>query len=720
MPDLLDQLQRTLTGRYHFEREVGRGGMATVYLAQDLKHRRPVAVKVLHPQLAANVGSERFLREIEIAAGLNHPHILTLIDSGSANGLLYYVMPFVEGESLRGRMTREGRLPVGEAVGLTRRVAGALAYAHARGVVHRDVKPENVMLHEGEAMVTDFGIAKALSEGSESLTQTGMSLGTPAYMSPEQASGDHVIDGRSDIYSLGCMLYEMLTGEPPFTGPTVQAVIVKRFTENPRPIRGLRPDVPEEVEAALLRALARAPGERFAAAAQFAQALSVEGTRTPPEGAPTIVTASHQVARSIAVLPFADMSPQKDQEYLTDGLAEEIINALSKIQALHVASRISSFAFKGKTEELEEVGRKLKVSTVLAGSLRKAGSRLRISAQLVDVSNGYQLWSDRYDRDMEDVFAVQDEIAESIVKALRVVMKKEERPIEAPRRENVRAYEYYLRGRQLFHLSRHQSFEFAQRMFERAIEIDPGYAKAYAGLADTCSFLFMEFDPSDANRDRADIASRKALELDPGLAEAHASRGLALLVGRAYEDASQAFEEALRLDPTLFEAPYFYARSHFQRGNLEEAAKWFERAHETRPEDYQSVILLGSVYSALGHRADAEAAFRRGLAVAEQRLELYPDDARAWYLGAGALIHLGQADRGREWLSRALELDPGDAILLYNVACTYTQLGDVDTAIDCLERAVESFINWDWLEHDSDLDPLRQHPRFQDLLARRR
>jgi TolB-like protein/Flp pilus assembly protein TadD len=432
------------------------------------------------------------------------------------------------------------------------------------------------------------------------------------------------------------------------------------------------------------------------------------------------VTASQQSARSIAVLPFADMSPQKDQEYLTDGLAEEIINALSKVQALQVASRISSFAFKGKTEELQEVGRKLKVSTVLAGSLRKAGNRLRIAAQLVNVNSGYQLWSERYDRDMEDVFAVQDEIAENIVKALRVVMTDEDRPVEAPRRENVKAYEYYLRGRQLFHQLRRPSFEFAQRMFERAIEIDPGYAKAYAGLADTCSFLFMEFDPRDANRERADSVSRKALELDPGLAEAHASRGLALLIAREYEGAGRELEEAIRLDPTLFEAPYFYARSYFQQGRLEEAAKWFERAHEVRPEDYQSLILVASVYRGLGRTADADSAFRRGLAVAEQRLELYPDDARAWYLGAGSLIEMGETGRAREWLARALDLDPGDAMVLYNVACGYSMLGELDEAIDCLERAVESFVNWDWLEHDSDLNPLRSHPRFQRLLAQRR
>jgi serine/threonine protein kinase len=308
-----NRLHEALADRYRIDREIGRGGMATVYLAHDLKHRRPVAIKILHPHLAANVGPERFQREVEIAARLSHPHILTLIDSGESDGFLYYVMPYVQGESLRGRIERERRLTVDEALRIARDIASALGYAHGLGVVHRDVKPENVMLHEGEAMVADFGIAKALSAADgENLTLTGTSVGTPAYMSPEQASGDQELDGRSDLYSLGCVLYEMLAGEPPFTGPNAQAIIVKRFTEQAPSIRTARPDASEAVERILARALARSPGGRYATAIQFAQELAAQrGVSTPPGAFPTVVTASHQLARSIAVLPFADMSPQK-------------------------------------------------------------------------------------------------------------------------------------------------------------------------------------------------------------------------------------------------------------------------------------------------------------------------------------------------------------------------------------------------------------------------
>ena len=719
MPDVLEGLQGALTGRYRFEREVGRGGMATVFLAQDLKHRRPVAVKVLHPHLAANVGADRFLREIEIAAALNHPHILTLIDSGSADGLLYYVMPFVEGESLRGRLARAGRLPVGEAVELTRKVAGALAYAHSRGVVHRDVKPENVMMHEGEAMVTDFGIAKALS-GSETLTQTGMSLGTPAYMSPEQASGEHEIDGRSDIYSLGCMLYEMLAGEPPFTGPTIQAIIVRRFTESVRPVRTLRPEVPEEVDRALLRALARDPGERFAVAGEFAQALATAVARITPAGAPTMVTAQHRAIRSIAVLPFADMSPSKDQDYFCEGIAEEIINALTKIDALQVASRSSAFAFKGKNQDIRQVGEQLNVATVMEGSVRKAGNRIRITAQLIKITDGYHLWSERYDRDLEDVFAVQDEIAANIVKALRVVLTDDEkRAIERPRAGNVEAYEYYLRGRQFFHQFREKALQFARRMFSRAIELDPDYALAYAGIADCSSQLYKYWDASAANLEQAGSASRRALVLAPDLAEAHAARGFALTLGGSHEQANREFETALQLNPKLYEAYLYYGNSRFAEGKSQEAAELYVQASEVRPEDYQAIALAGLSYAALGNEAAARDAFEKAIIRALRQIELYPDDARALYLGAISLCRLGRIQEGLDWGNQALALDPEDSGVLYNIACLYSVAGRTEQALDLLERAVQNgFGHREWIEHDPDFVTLRDQPRFRALIDR--
>jgi len=420
------------------------------------------------------------------------------------------------------------------------------------------------------------------------------------------------------------------------------------------------------------------------------------------------------------VLPFVNMSAEAENEYFTDGIAEEIINALTKIRALRVVARTSSFAFKGKNEDIGEIGKRLKVATVLEGSVRKAGKRLRIMAQLINVEDGFHLWSERYDRELEDVFAIQDEIAQNIVRALRVVLSDEEkRAIEKVPTADVQAYDYYLRGRQFFHQFRHTGIQYARRMFERAIEIDPRYALAHAGVADCCSFLYMYWDASKANLEQADAASRKAFELDPELAEAHAARGLAVSLSKRYDEAQREFETAIRLNPNLFEALYFYGRTCFQQGKLVEAVQHFVQASRVRPEDYQSALLISLPLKGLGRQAEAQAALRHGLQVVERHLELNPDDARALYMGAIAMIQLGQGERGLEWASRALAMDPEDSGVLYNVACAYALQGQTEQAIGVLEKAIENgFGHKEWLEHDSDLTSLRGEPRFQALIAR--
>ena len=718
MTDFLTRLQESIADRYTVEREVGRGGMATVYLAQDVRHHRPVAVKVLHPHLAMSLGPERFLREIQIAARLQHPHIVPLYDSGQAGDFLYYVMPYITGESLRQRLQREHRLPLDEAVHLARSVASALDYAHRNQIVHRDIKPENVLLHDGEAMVTDFGIAKAVSEAaSTNLTQTGTSIGTPSYMSPEQAAGEADLDGRSDIYSLGAMLYEMVGGATPFTGATMQAIIAKLFTEPVPSLYQQREDTPEWLETAVLKALAKQPADRYPSAAQFSQALAPPAVGSTPPGMPAVVSA----AKSIAVLPFVNMSADAENEYFTDGIAEDIINALTKINALRVTSRTSSFAFKGKSEDISEIGRKLRVGTVLEGSVRKAGNRLRVTAQLVNVADGSNLWSERYDRQLEDVFAIQDEIAGNIVRALRVVLSPEEkRAIEkAAPTENVQAYEYYLRGRQFFHQWSRTGIQYARRMFERAIEIDPNYATAFAGVADCCSFLYMYWDGSKANLEGANTASARALEVDPELAEAHAARGFALSLKRDYHGARREFERAIGLNPKLYEVYYFFARSCMQEGNVEEAARHFAQAAQVRAEDYQALLLMVGPLRRLGRTDDIKATLQLGMQRLHKHLEFNPDDSRALYLGAGALMQQGERDKAVEWASRALKANESDSMVLYNVACVYA-LGDMtDEALACLESAIQNgFGHREWLDNDSDLDSLRAGTRFQALLQK--
>jgi serine/threonine protein kinase/Tfp pilus assembly protein PilF len=716
-PIPIDRLRGTLAGSYTIDRELGRGGMATVYLAQDTKHERLVALKVLHPDLAASLGPDRFLREIKLAARLNHPHILPLHDSGDAGGFLYYVMPYVEGESLRERLDREQHLGVDEAVHHGRAIASALDYAHRQGIVHRDIKPENVMLYEGEAMVMDFGIAKALSAaGSETLTQTGMMIGTPAYVSPEQAAGETNLDGKSDQYSLACVVYEMLTGERPFSGGTPQATMAKRFSELPKAVRQIRSTVPESVEKAITRAMSIEASGRYATAAQFGQALA-SGTLITPTDTASLPQATMSAAKSVAVLPFANLSADPENEYFTDGMADEIISALTKIQSLRVTSRTSSFVFKGKSEDIGEIGRKLKVSTVLEGSVRKMGNRLRITAQLVNVADSSNLWSEKYDREIEDIFAIQDDISQAIVKALRVILTEgEKKQIEKSRTENVQAYDYYLRGRQYVNQLRRKSLEYARQMFNKAIEIDRDYARAYAGVADSCSMLYTYFDARDFNLRQADIASHKALELEPELAEAHVARGLAVSLSKRFEEAEQEFETAMQLDPKLFEAPYWYGRALQSAGRFQEAVKMFERASALRPEDYQAPGFAAQAYGSLGLVAERDAGLRRALKLMEDRLELNPDDARAANLAAAFLARLGDLTKAVEYADRSLAIDPEDPMLLYNVACTYVALGRQEDALNCLERAVDKgFGHKEWIDHDPDLDPLRENMRFQAL-----
>ena len=714
----LERIRNAFSDTYTIDRELGRGGMATVYLAQDAKHERLVALKVLHPDLAASLGPDRFLREIKLAARLNHPHILPLHDSGAASGFLYYVMPYVEGESLRERLDRDHQLPIDEAVHHTRAIASALDYAHRQGIVHRDIKPENVMLYEGEAMVMDFGIAKAVSSaGSDTITQTGMMIGTPAYVSPEQAAGEPNLDGRSDQYSLGCVLYEMLSGERPFTGATPQAVMTKRFTESVKPVRTIRSTVPEPVEKALSRAMSVDAGARYKTAAQFAQALA-SGSVTTPTDTTTMPQQAISSAKSVAVLPFANMSNDAENEYFADGMAEEIINALSKIQSLRVASRTVSFALKGKNEDLAEVGRKLHVSTVLDGSVRRMGNRLRITAQLVNVADGYQLWSERYDREMEDVFAIQDDISQSIVKALRVILTEgEKKQIEKARAVNVQAYDYYLRGRQYFHQLRRKSLEYAKQMFQKAIDIDPDYARAHAGVADCYSLLYTYFDAREFNLRQADIASNKALDLEPDLAEAHVARGLAVSLSKHFEEAEREFDTAMRLDPKLFEAAYWFARSRLSQGMYEEAVKLLERAAALRPEDYQTAGFLGQALTALGKHDEAAASYRRQVKLIDVHLELNPDDPRACILGAVANAIIQDKERAVQFAKQAMQVDPDDPMLLYNVACTYAQLALPQESLDALERSVEK--GWgdkNWIEHDSDLNSIRDTPRYKAIV----
>jgi len=440
----------------------------------------------------------------------------------------------------------------------------------------------------------------------------------------------------------------------------------------------------------------------------------------PSEQTSGAASAHPQEKPSIAVLPFINMSGDPEQEYFSDGITEDIITDLSKVSGLFVVARNTAFTYKGKSVEVQEVAKRLGVNFILEGSVRKAGSRVRVTGQLIDGKTGGHMWADRYDRDLTDIFAIQDEITHAIVEQLKVkLLPQEKKNIAQTPTDNVEAYTYYLRGRQFIERRSKAYYQLARQMFAKAVELDPLYARAYAGMADCDSFLFLHYHVDNVAIDDILATSAKALALDSDLAEAHASRGLALSLEKRYDEATEEFEQAIALDPHSFEGHYFYGRACFTQGKLERAAALFERVAEIKPDDYQALCLLIQIYRSLDRDADARSAARRGVERVERDLTLHPDNPRSAYLGAAALVALGENDRAREWLSRALAIDPHDIWTQYNAACIYTNLGDIERALDVLESVLPHAgyeLKHGWIKHDSDLDPLRNHPRFQKIL----
>ena len=548
MPDSFEVIKNALSGRYSIDSVLGAGGMATVYLAHDIKHVRKVAVKVLRPELAAVLGPERFLQEIKITANLNHPHILPLLDSGTAEeqptAHLYYVMPLVEGESLREKLNREKQLSVDASLGITKSVASALDYAHRQNVIHRDIKPENILFQDGEAVVADFGIAFALdSAGGDRLTETGLSLGTPAYMSPEQVSGERKIDGRSDIYALACVLYEMLAGDPPFTASNPRALLAKHVTDAAPPITTVRPSVPQSVATAISRALGKAPADRFESVKLFAEALESEAGETEPS------------LKSIVVLPFENLSPDPENEYFSDGLTDELIADLSKLHSLRVISRNSAMQLKGTDKDTRTIGRELNVQFVLEGTVRRVSDRLRITAQLIDADKDAHLWTEKYDGVLEDVFDMQEQVSRSIVDALKVKLSPTERQRLAERPiGDIAAHECYLRARADILLFTEESLERAIGLLDRGLEIvgdsDTLYAEKSHAYSQYVNIMSKPAETFQGLINEARALASKALEINPNSGAAEMAHGLACHQSCDPRGAIHHLTRAVELNPS--------------------------------------------------------------------------------------------------------------------------------------------------------------------------
>ena len=750
--------------------------MATVYLAEDLKHRRKVAVKVLRPELAAALGPDRFLREIEIAAGLTHPHILPLHDSGEADGFLYYVMPYIEGESLRDRLNREKQLPLDDAIQIAREVADALRSAHSHDVVHRDIKPENILLQEGHAVVADFGIAKAITAaGGEALTETGLAVGTPTYMSPEQATGGDV-DGRSDTYSLGCVLYEMLAGEPPYTGTTPQAVIAKRFSEPVPHVSTLRESVPETVEQTITKALAKAPADRFATASQFAEALeqgavaptvtpgAARGRRGVRVAAAAVVAgaaalgggwwavagpgaATPQIA-SLVVLPLDNLSGDPEQEYFVQGMHEAVIGELAQIGVLNnVISRTSAMRYTDTEKSIPEIARELNVDAVVEGSVLRAGDRVRITLQLIEGREDRHLWADSYDGDLRDVLALQAEVARAVAGEIEMALSPAARertelvaqPVSA-RRPDPEAYDTYMRGRYQFALSGEEAFRKAAGLYEEAIAKDSTFARAYAALAEAL------LTPAVFDLERASVATQTALALDSALPEAHTALATVRRLEWDWEGSEASFEKAIRLNSNSSIAHDGYAQLLRVTRRYDEALSEARRAAELDPRSlllrtkvgwvlydkhlYDEAIAVfdevlemeeefglaiynqGMVYAMQGRGADVISAARRA-AASRRRL---PERATTWLLGVGYALS-SQRDSAEQILQQLEARYDGRGPT--RIAHLHYVLGDQDEALEWLERAYD--LRSSGLPIDTSepgFDDLRDHPRFRELRAK--
>ena len=786
MTDLRTTLERTLGDLYVFERELQGGAMSRVFLAMDRQLGREVVMKVLPPEVVAELSADRFRREIQLAAKLQHPHIVPLLSSGEVDGTPYFTMPFVEGESLRARIARVGELPIPDAVKILREVASAVSYAHKHGVVHRDIKPDNVMLSDEFALVTDFGVAKALSASTrpsdaQTLTGLGITLGTPAYMSPEQATADPSVDHRADIYAFGVMAYEMLTGTLPFVGRSTQATLAAHAMEKPEAIERRRPGIPPALGALIMRCLEKRPADRPQNAGDVLhelEAIPVALTSPPIAGrrntlllagaaaaialAALIVyrgsqrnsaPADQPVAqlRSVAVLPLANVGGDAQDEYFSEGMTDELANALSKLPGLRVASRTSAYAFKGKKDiDVGEIGRKLHVQAVLEGVVRRSGDRLRVGAQLTNVSDGLAIWSDTYERRSSDVFAVQDDIARSIADALKLKLGGKAAELSSSSRgtENLEAYDSYLRGRYFWNRRGAENLRKALSYFEESIKRDSGFARAYAGLAITHAILpeYTDSPPADGLAKTRSAAAR-ALALDSSLAEPHTALGLAAAHAWDLHAAETEYQKAIELNPGYPTAHQWYGELLYHTGRLDssfvetrraialdplapipfealgyaltlggrydEAIEQFKKADEMSPGLTLTLLLLGDARLQMGQTQQAVQDYEQAARLDRETL-----------LTKGKLCHAygvaGRTAEARRLLSEIESRSRKERASWVTRAICELGLGNRSAALDAMETAVKNHDIAVYTAYspllDRMWDPVRADPRWTAIL----
>jgi non-specific serine/threonine protein kinase len=695
--------------QYTILEKLGEGGMGVVYKAHDTRLDRDVALKFLPAHLSTSEEDKaRFVQEAKAAAALNHPNVCLVIDIQDIEDRQFIVMEFVQGENLKSRIKR-GQLTRDQITDLGLQIAQGLNAAHGKQIVHRDIKSDNIMISkDGQVKIMDFGLAKL--KGDQGLTKAGTTMGTVAYMSPEQIQGMEV-DHRADLWSFGVVLYEMISGTLPFRGEHEAALMYEVLNVEPKPIESVRSDIPEGLQSLLRQLLQKDYLKRTSSAADVIRQLKQPGSEAPRGSA----------EKSVAVLYFDNMSPEKESEYFCAGIAEDIITDLSKIKELKVVSRSDVQPFRNKELNLRQVGETLRVNYILEGSVRKAGNKIRITAQLIDVKTGFHVWAERYDRLIEDIFDLQDEIAQSIVKALKVSLTESEKISLAKKpTDDLRAYDFYMRGREAMFKRGKKNTLAAVQMLENAIVLDPNFATAYAALAEAYSNVFTFYDGSPEWLGKTIENSQKALKLDPKSIEAQFGIGMVYFHQKRFTEAQRTFEMVTQQNPDHYDAFRWLGVTFDILKEYDAAIKCYERCIHLKPYSEEPWMQIDMTYRRKGDLEASEKARCKLVEVAERKLEVNPDDVIVLSRVAGQYAQMGEKEKSYRALRRVVELDPADGLALYNSACTYAMMGDKKEALLCLQHASQNGYKYvsEWVRSDPDFARYHDDPEFNAVLAK--